>query len=522
MVMVLRLTALLPNHHALDRTRLFARTGLLLALISVSPQILAGPIDGCGDKSAEAFADRFVDTYKEHLAWDGGDPSAPGPAVRGPAAPLSSPPYPFATWPIGGSETIGYENEYYGALMDTIYCGSDGKAWQDSRVTIYGWIEPGGNISTSGTSYNYKTGTGSNYPAAYLYRSNTIQLDQAAVFLERTPDEIQTDHVDWGFRLTALFGTDYKYTLANGVQPASREYEQHAYLYGADPVMAYAELYIPYLGEGTNIRIGRYISIPDIEAQLAPNNYTYSHSLLYTYDPFTQEGVLATTRLNGNWTVQAGVEVGSDIAFWDTQFTQPSLQTCVMWQSESANDSLYPCLNGLNNQKFGYDNVQHVAITWFHKFDEKWHMGSEAWYMWQLDTPNVNSAQGTAQLEDMFPNLKYNAPYGAQCNSAAVVTCKSAAYAIVNFVEYQIGPRDSITIRNELLNDLQGQRTGFKTLYSEHLIGWSHWFGDTITFRPELRFDHAYAVDAYNNPSGIPGHGSHNQLMLAADLIFHF
>ena len=42
------------------------------------------------------------------------------------------------------------------------------------------------------------------------------------------------------------------------------------------------------------MRVGRYISIPDIEAQLAPNNVTYSHSLLYTYDPYTQNGVVST------------------------------------------------------------------------------------------------------------------------------------------------------------------------------------------------------------------------------------
>jgi len=42
------------------------------------------------------------------------------------------------------------------------------------------------------------------------------------------------------------------------------------------------------------LRIGRYISLPDIEAQLAPNNYTYSHSILYTYDCYTQVGANAT------------------------------------------------------------------------------------------------------------------------------------------------------------------------------------------------------------------------------------
>ena len=48
---------------------------------------------------------------------------------------------------------------------------------------------------------------------------------------------------------------------------------------GFDVPMVYGELYLPWLLEGTNIRFGRYISLPDIEAQLAPNNYMYSHSM---------------------------------------------------------------------------------------------------------------------------------------------------------------------------------------------------------------------------------------------------
>jgi hypothetical protein len=46
--------------------------------------------------------------------------------------------------------------------------------------------------------------------------------------------------------------------------------------------MAYIDLYFPQVADGLNVRIGRYISLPDIEAQLAPNNYTYTHSLTYT------------------------------------------------------------------------------------------------------------------------------------------------------------------------------------------------------------------------------------------------
>jgi len=45
--------------------------------------------------------------------------------------------------------------------------------------------------------------------------------------------------------------------------------------------MVYFDLYIPYIFQGMNITIGRIISEPDIEAQLAPNNLMATHSLLY-------------------------------------------------------------------------------------------------------------------------------------------------------------------------------------------------------------------------------------------------
>jgi hypothetical protein len=69
-------------------------------------------------------------------------------------------------------------------------------------------------------------------------------------------------------------------------------------------VMAYADLYFPHVAQGLNVRIGRYISLPDIEAQLAPKNYTYSHSLLYTYDAYTQTGVNLTFKLSDHWLYQ--------------------------------------------------------------------------------------------------------------------------------------------------------------------------------------------------------------------------
>jgi hypothetical protein len=83
---------------------------------------------------------------------------------------------------------------------------------KDSGVQIYGWVNPGGNLSTSHTHCNIARGLGGNGPRAYDVYPNTVQLDQATLYLEKDPDEVQMDHWDRRFRFTNLYGTDYKYT----------------------------------------------------------------------------------------------------------------------------------------------------------------------------------------------------------------------------------------------------------------------------------------------------------------------
>lgn len=76
--------------------------------------------------------------------------------------------------------------------------------------------------------------------------------------------------------------------------------------------------------------------------------------------------------------------------------------------------------------------------------------------------------------------------------------------------------------RTDYLDDAKGQRTGFKTRYTEFDLSYTHWIGDVIELRPELRFDHSLDVDAYDNPALTPGMGRHSQAMLALDAILHF
>jgi len=489
-----------------------------------------GPaLEGCGKGSEnEGFFSRLEDSYRSHLAWDGADPNAaPTIVVGGGEVPESNPPFPYSTWNIGGSETLGVENMYCNALMDALYCGKGGQKLKESRFTIYGWVEPGGNISTSHTRFNYATGTGGNYPAAYSFEPNTVQLDQAALYLERTPDEVQREHFDWGFRFTALYGTDYKYTFSNGI--FSNQYTDSAKQYGFDPVMYYLDFWLPKFAPlGTNVRVGRYISIPDIEAQLAPNNITYSHSLLYTYDPYTQHGVVMTNKLSKNWQIQTELSAGNDVAPWDKNERHLTPAACVIWTSDSGKDNVYPCMNGLNDGNWRWNNIQHAVVTWYHKINSKWHTDTEVWYVWESHTPNVandtgpkGADLGTAIIAQQYSYLVYGAPSGAICKPS-LAYCYSYAWAALNYLNYQIGPRDILTWRTDYLNDARGQRTGFKTRYYELALGYTHWVGDTIELRPELRFEHARDAEAYDNPSALPGMGRNSQLMFAADAIFHF
>jgi hypothetical protein len=424
--------------------------------------------------------------------WKGPASSGPEPPRRGLPSPLNSPPFPNSDWSYGGAPDIGAPDTNVPPLMQALYAGPNGKAWEKSHVKIYGWLEGSANLSTSRHS---------NLPTAYDIYSNRAELDQAVLYIERLPDTVQTDHVDWGFHLSGLFGTSYRFTMNKGY--FSRQLLQQNRQYGFDPVLEYADLYIPQVANGLNIRIGRYLSVPGIEAQLAPNNYIYSHSLLYSIDPFTDTGVIATLKLNDHWMVQLGLSASHDVALW-TPDARPAATACIGYTFNGGNDYLYPCVNGLDGGKYAYNNLQMFDTTWYHKFNATWHMATEGWYMYEKDVPNV---AGPLPLE--------KGANGAFC-AAGQASCFAPEWAMVNYVEKQLSDKNYLSIRTDFLDDLKGQRTGYKASYAEETLMWGHWVGSTILLRPELRFDHSFHMLAYDRGT------RRNQLALAMDVIFKF
>ena len=376
--------------------------------------------------------------------------------------------------------------------MQALYSGPDGREWENSRVQIYGWLNPGFNFSTSKRS---------NLPEGYNIFPNRLDLDQAVMYFERVPDTVQTDHIDWGFRFGEMYGIDYHFTTAKGW--FSQQLLQKHRQYGFDPLMEYVDLYVPKVADGLNIRVGRYISVPDIEAQLAVNNYTYSHSLLFSYDPFTQTGIIGTLKLNDRWLVNLGLSGGNDIAPWAAG-SKPSLTACVAYTFNAGNDEIYPCASGINSGKYAYNNVQLFVSTWYHKFSESWHMATEGYYEYEREVPSV--------FGSISPEPNTN---GAVCRPGEE-RCFAGEWAIVNYLQKQFSKSNYISLRTDLLDDTKGQRTGFQTMYSEHSLTWGHWIGSTVLFRPELRFERSYSTPAYDVGA------KHGQFTFAMDVVFRF
>jgi len=456
------------------------------------PQGSGNAADGQGTSNSGGnvltgnFFQRLAQFYKQD--WAGKNPAGPSITKRGLPAPLDSPPFPSSDWIYGGAPDIGAPDGNTYPLMSALKLN-------DSRTKIYGWVATSIDFSTSGTN---------NFPVSYDIFPNTIQLNQAVIYVERLPDTVQNDHFDWGYHLTAFYGIDYRFTTAKGY--FSQQLLKFNRQYGFDPVLEYFDLYFP-VKDGLNIRIGRFLSVPGIEAQLAPNNYNMTHSLLYTIDPFTDTGIYASLKLNKQWMVQFGISGGHDVALW-TSDAKPSGIFCLNYSTKSNNDNFYGCANGINDGKYAYNNLQDYDFTWYHKFNSKWHMATETWYMYERDVPNV---AGNVP-NPITPELGAN---GAFCK-VGMLRCTAPEYAIVNYISREINSKFMVGFRSDFLDDKKGQRTGFATKYTENTLYATRYIGSTIMLRPELRFDHSWDLDAYN------GGKARNQLFFGMDLIYKF
>jgi hypothetical protein len=525
---------------ALGAAGLLTLPGVAQADTTNAPTTLGGtPI---GTKAGQSWWKRFDDANRADLGAPAYTPpevpagTTPPPQAnrRGNPTPFDSPPFPTGEWQIGGTPIIGDPNitpDY--PLMESIYGSKYGDWWAKSRIKIYGWEDFSGNISTSNAKgLDSVTSQANNFPEVYDQRSDRLEQNQFVLYLERTPDENQTDHIDWGFRFSQVYGLDYRYMISRGW--GSDQLLKHNAFYGTDNPMMYVNIYIPKVADGLNITVGRIISEADIEAQLAPNNLMSSHSLLYGFDPYCQWGAFATLKLSKNWIIQGGLAAGNDVTPWETQDpgTQPTGTVMFQYQSDNNKFSFYGGGNAINNAQWGFNNIQQYVGTLTYKFNDKIWMSHETWYMYQEHCPGQTGGPGSSfghPVPVTAPDEPASQLGGMGYTDAQYPVHPGYAdeWATLNYTMFRLGPATFLTVRNEAFDDNDGNRTGYASLYSEHSVGITWWPSKLITIRPELRFDHAYGThgtsnDPVDEAKPFDNGTRRNQFTAQFDVIYHF
>jgi len=209
-------------------------------------------------QSADWFGQHLFDAFANDLnspAYQAPAADTSPPSRRIPPAPFDSPPFPSGDWQIGGTPIIGDSgNLAPWPLTEAIYAAQNGEAWQKSRGRMYGWEDFSWNLSTS---TNTSRGPNANFPLIYDLRPNRFEQNQFVLYLERVPDENQTDHIDWGFRISGVYGLDYRFMISRGL--FSDQLLKDNDYYGFDMPMVYVDIYLPQIFQGMNVRIGRII-----------------------------------------------------------------------------------------------------------------------------------------------------------------------------------------------------------------------------------------------------------------------
>jgi hypothetical protein len=206
----------------------------------------------------------------------------------------------------------------------------------------------------------------------------------------------------------------------------------------------------------------------------------------------------------------------------------PSATVGLRWTSDDGKDGFNAVMDAWNDGVWGYNNLQWIGFTYYHKFNDYWHIAFETWNIHERNVPNLNNpavatliANGGTPFSPQF--TPFNAPNAAQCSNPGVLTCTADEQTFLLYINYSPNKLNNFTLRTEYFDDPQGQRTGIATRYADVALGWQHWFSPQIEVRPEVAYYRSLDKPAFNGNlnAGIAPDRSW-AVIAAADLIIHF
>jgi len=177
-------------------------------------------------------------------------------------------------------------------------------------INTYGWVAAGLGANNWGSAFNG--------PITFNDRAWQGQMNQLYLVNEKLLDT-ENGGWDWGGRVDLLYGTDYIYTTARGLD-GNLFYQPNAAGSGGAPSWGskYYGLAMPQmygeLGYGDHaVKFGHFYTIIGYEVVPAIGNFFYTHAYTMQYgEPFTHTGILDVWSVNDQLTVYGGITNGWD------------------------------------------------------------------------------------------------------------------------------------------------------------------------------------------------------------------
>jgi len=256
------------------------------------------------------------------------------------------PPLPSVCDPCSGYESgCGCFNSGMSPCFDGFALRNKGR----SQFFMSTWLSAGATLPSR--SPIYEVDVFSRFPDTH----NKFIMNQLYLAVGRDVNKYRNSF-DIGGRLDLLYGTDYYYTSALGLETkttypgggqiwnldpkeaASRwnssngpRYPSQASLYGLSMPQLYGEFFAP-VGLGTTVKAGHFYSMMGYESPMAPENFFYSHTWTMTHGgPMTFTGVVVNQQLTRQLTGLIGYTSGWDI--WENPRGTGSFITGFHWSS---------------------------------------------------------------------------------------------------------------------------------------------------------------------------------------------
>ncbi|MGL6195115.1 MAG: outer membrane beta-barrel protein, partial [Thermoguttaceae bacterium] len=403
-----------------------------------------------------------------------------------------------------------------GGMMD-MGCGVFPYAPQ--QWFLDGWLQQGVMVNPKWPDNR------SNGPLRYTDRASDYQMNQLYLTAGRM---VNTSGCYWdiGGRVDLLYGTDYFYTSALGLEtgkesvfgtpvtdPTAAELKWNsndgsrrggtAAMYGLAMPQLYGEIQAPI---GTNVKLGHFYSPMGHESVMATQNFFYTHSYSMMYgEPTTLTGMLISQRFTYNLTGYFGINRGWDV--WDSSLNKVSYMAGAKWENVCKTTSLGFLINTGAGSYSPYDNSETTRTNYSLIFSQQ-----------------------------LTPALSYVLQHdlGIESNAAAVfengnwVAKDGEWYSIAQYIYLQVSPTVALGCRAEWFKDKNHTRVypsfppgiiGDEFIDVSLGLNWKP--TPCINLRPEVRWD--WVNGGKNSSMGVfDDFSSNNQFLVGLDLVITF